>query len=96
MKEILFNYLVQYIEFCKVMFIYDMDVFSQGWIYAWVLVPAFFYFIFFLLKWVVITMPLWIPFRVMMKGPLFPFVKMIENKAKKRKKELEILKDLTK
>lgn len=61
--QILFQYVEAYIIFCKEMFKYDMEVFSQGWIYAWCLVPATFYLVFFIIKWIVITLPFWIAFR---------------------------------
>lgn len=51
----------EYIEFLWKMFQYDMSVFSQGWMYWLLLIPAGFYFVFFILKWVVLTVPLWMP-----------------------------------
>ena len=39
----------------------DVEVFSQPWLYWWFLVPAAFYFVFFVLKWAVLTMPFWLP-----------------------------------
>jgi len=52
--QILFQYVEEYIIFYRGMFKYDIEVFSQGWIYAWCFVPVFFYFIFFVFKWVVV------------------------------------------
>lgn len=48
-------------------FQYDMDVYSKGWIYYWVL-PVIFYTAFFLVKWYVLTAPLWMPFRAILSG----------------------------
>lgn len=58
----------QYLQLLLSMFQYDVKVFSQVWIYAWVLVPAFVYFIFFIFKWVVLTAPIWVPFRMIFDG----------------------------
>jgi hypothetical protein len=45
-------------------FEYDISVFSQGWIYYWLLIPASFYFMFFIVKWAFLTAPLWIPIAI--------------------------------
>ena len=37
---------------------YDIDVFSQPWIYWWALVPAISYLTFFVLKWFVLLIPI--------------------------------------
>lgn len=39
-----------YLNFLWETFQYDMTVFSQSWMYYWVLVPAFAYMIFFMVK----------------------------------------------
>lgn len=54
--------LSQYVRFLWTCFQYDMGVFSQAWLYAWLLVPAFCYLMFFVVKWAVLTLPLWLPF----------------------------------
>ncbi len=53
--------LQQYIALLWQMFQYDIQVFSQPWMYYALLLPAFFYFIFFMLKWTVLTTPFWLP-----------------------------------
>lgn len=53
--------LEKYIELLWAAFQYDMDVFSQGWLYYWLLVPAVAYLGFFFLKWTVLTTPVWLP-----------------------------------
>ena len=42
------------------LFQYDLSVFSQGWIYYWLLIPVTFYTIFFISKWVIILFPIWV------------------------------------
>ena len=42
-------------------FEYDVAVFSQPWMYWCLLIPAFFYLLFFIAKWYVLTAPFWIP-----------------------------------
>jgi hypothetical protein len=57
-----------YLNFIWSTFQYDMEVFSQGWMYYWLLIPAVFYFIFFFIKWAVITAPIWLPVRLFFNG----------------------------
>lgn len=50
-------------------FQYDVSVYSNNmWMYYWVCVPAFFYTVFFLIKWTVLTAPMWMPFRMIVSG----------------------------
>lgn len=93
MKDIFLNYLVQYIEFCKGQFQWDVEWFSEPWMYIPMFVPVTFFFVFFVIKWVVITMPLWIPFRVMMKGPMWPMMNRITTKRKLQKEVLKQFKE---
>jgi hypothetical protein len=55
------KYLENYLALLWRMFEYDIHVFSQLWMYQWVLVPAIAYLIFFLVKWAVLTIPIWLP-----------------------------------
>ena len=43
------------------LWLYDIEVFSTGWLYYWLLIPFMFYFVFFTFKWMVLTLPLWLP-----------------------------------
>lgn len=56
-----------YVNMLWSQFQFDISVFSQVWLYAWILVPALFYLMFFFLKWAVLTAPLWIPFAMVAK-----------------------------
>ena len=40
-------------------FQYDIEVFSQWWMYTHLLIPATFYLVFFIVKWIVLTFPIW-------------------------------------
>ncbi len=40
---------------------YDVEVFSQPWMYWCLLIPAALYLAFFFVKWAVLTAPLWLP-----------------------------------
>lgn len=42
--------------------LFDVYVFSQWWLYVPLAIPAVLYLSFFILKWVFLTLPLWIPF----------------------------------
>jgi hypothetical protein len=43
---------------------YDIEVFSQPWMYIPFLIPPLFYLGFFFVKWAVLTAPVWLPFYV--------------------------------
>jgi len=43
---------------------YDIEVFSQTWMYIPFLIPALAYLGFFFVKWTVLTAPVWLPFYV--------------------------------
>lgn len=47
----------KYLKFMWETFMYDADVFSKGWIYYWLLIPAFFYLMFFCIKWTLLLLP---------------------------------------
>lgn len=85
MKEIAEKYLTVLYS----AFEYDMSVYSQSWIYWWLLIPAFFYTAFFFLKWAVLTAPLWIPLR-MVFGNLFRIVFPQQKSSTKKSKEDDI------
>lgn len=54
----------KYFNFLYECFMYDIDVFSTGWIYYWLLIPAMFYLMFFMIKWWLLTMPMWLPLKI--------------------------------
>jgi hypothetical protein len=60
---------------------FDLMVFSQWWLYVFIL-PVILYLPFFLIKWVVLTAPLWLPVHLMFNG----LVK-IKNVTKAKKKD---------
>lgn len=72
-----------YINFCWQAFQYDMDVFSRGWMYYWLFIPAFCYLVFFFVKWSVITAPLWLPIKMILTGFNININNSNNNKDKK-------------
>jgi hypothetical protein len=48
----------KYLNFLWEMFMFDMDIFSEPWMYIPFLIPIAFYLIFFTIKWTVLLMPL--------------------------------------
>ena len=81
----------KYLGFVWEMFMYDMDVLSQPWMYHWLLIPAVAYVVFMLLKWAVILAPLtlvwvklWSPF-MGKKGVLGTLIRTIKIRVKKKK-----------
>jgi hypothetical protein len=57
----------KYLEFLWNSFQYDIQVFSHGWLYYWLLIPAFGYFVFFIFKWIVLMAPLWLPIGIIIR-----------------------------
>jgi hypothetical protein len=57
----------KYLEFLWNCFQYDIEVFSQAWLYYWALVPAVGYLVFFVLKWAVLTVPVWLPVSIILR-----------------------------
>jgi len=68
MNEKMTELLTQLFRFYQKMFEYDLEVFSQSWIYICLLIPAFMYLCIFLLKWTILTAPFWIPVRLAFEG----------------------------
>lgn len=62
-EELIENYL----EFLWLTFMYDVSVFSQGWLYWWLLIPAFVYFVFFICKWSILLLPMYGPLIIICK-----------------------------
>jgi len=65
------DFFESYLAFLWETFMYDVSVFSQGWIYYWLLVPAFFYFVFFCIKWSILLFPFWMPLNYVKKGLIY-------------------------
>ena len=40
--------------------LYDISILSQGWV-IWTVLPALIYFAFMLIKWGILTVPVWLP-----------------------------------
>lgn len=58
-KETFFKYL----NFIMEQFMSDVQVFNHWWMYL--IIPAIFWFIFMVIKFTVLLMPFWLPFRMM-------------------------------
>lgn len=48
-----------YISFLK----YDLEVFSKPWIW-FTIVPGCLYTVFFMMKWYILTAPIWLPIKI--------------------------------
>ena len=64
MKEIFDSY-TKLLYSC---FLYDINIFSQAWLYIPLLIPAFFYFVFMWFKWSFLFLPIWMPIYLSIKG----------------------------
>ena len=60
--------LSQYLAILLVQFQWDVTQFAQPWMYWWLLVPATCFLMFFVTKWAVLTLPLWLPFYLAFQG----------------------------
>ncbi len=49
-------------------FQWDIHYLSQPWMYFCLLIPAICYLVFFFVKWIVLTVPIWLPFRLIFSG----------------------------
>lgn len=47
---------------------FDMMIYSQWWMYAPLLIPVLFYTVFFMMKWSIITAPVWLPFSIIFRS----------------------------
>jgi hypothetical protein len=45
------------------LWLYDISIMSQSWMY-WLVIPAISYSVFMILKWFVLTSPIWIPISI--------------------------------
>lgn len=68
MEKLLLEFLERYLRFLGDTFMYDMEVLSQGWMYWLLLIPVMFYLVFFMIKWAVITAPIWLPIKLALQG----------------------------
>jgi hypothetical protein len=50
------------------LWLFDVDVFSSKWLYIPFCIPAMFYMMFFMFKWVIITFPFWMPVIIVVSG----------------------------
>ena len=46
---------------------FDIMVFSQWWLYAPFCIPFIFYVMFFALKWQILTLPIWLPIKLIFR-----------------------------
>jgi hypothetical protein len=76
----------EYLTFAWGAFQFDMHMFSQWWMYVFMLIPVCAYFIFFLIKWWVITLPIWLPLAMILgsiKRILFSYPDKIKHESNK-------------
>ena len=50
------------------MYLRDIEIMSQPWMYWWRLIPITFYVVFFLIKWAILTAPIWLPVAIIAKA----------------------------
>lgn len=57
----------KYLEFAWSSFMFDMDVYANVWMYIPLLIPIFFYSLFFLIKWTFLLIPIYMPFLMVLR-----------------------------
>ncbi len=72
---------MEIINVLQQLYLFDIWVFSQWWLYAPLFIPAMFYFAFFVIKWSVLTLPVWYP--------IISIVRAFKTKIIVEKKEKE-------
>jgi hypothetical protein len=50
------------------LYLYDIEVLSRPWMYYWLCIPALAYIAFFMVKWSVLTAPIWIPLAAILRA----------------------------
>lgn len=63
------------------LWIYDLEVLAQPWLYWWLGVPAIFYMSFMIIKWALITIPIWLPIKLIVGD-----IKLINIRSTVKKK----------
>lgn len=58
----------QVIEVLVSFWLFDVAVFSSVWLYIPFMIPFTFYLVFFMIKWVVLTLPVWMPFMMLIRA----------------------------
>lgn len=57
-----------YVEVLYRLWLFDVEVMSNPWMYIPFLIPIVLYLIFFVIKWAILTTPLWLPFRIIIRS----------------------------
>jgi len=65
----------------------DLEIFGEKWMYIPFLVPITFFIVFFLIKWALLTAPIWIPLKIAFSGLGFPTQWTITRNQKEEKEE---------
>ena len=80
--------LLAYVNFLWQTFQFDIWVFSQWWAYAFLCIPALGYLAFFLIKWSIITMPIWyIPAKIFGASPFGLLTNEVKKQVNKKKEK---------
>lgn len=74
-------------------FEYDVEVFSNGWLYVFI-IPILFYLCFFFVKWITLTAPFWLPIAIIV-STLKSRPKSTKWRKKKKKSDKPELPDRT-
>jgi len=80
--------ILEYFQILIECFRYDVSVFSNGWLYAPFLIPAIFYTMFFMVKWIVLSAPVWLPVSIVFRSFSY-FISSFNRNGKGSKDRLD-------
>jgi hypothetical protein len=58
----------QLMEMIISFYLFDIAVFTSIWLYIPLMIPFVFYLIFFVFKWMILTLPIWLPFSLIVNS----------------------------
>lgn len=74
--------LTKYLEYLLTQIVIDMEKFNQPWMWWWICIPAFVWMILIVLKYCLLTLPIWLPLRLVITS----FTNLIVFKKEKNDK----------
>lgn len=78
----------EYFQILIECFHYDVDVFGKWWLYAPLCIPAACYLAFFMIKWVVLSAPIWLPVSIVFRSLSF-FIHSLGKNGRKNKNRID-------
>jgi len=58
--------LEQVLDMLYGLYLFDIMIFSNIWLYIPLMIPFFFYLMFFMMKWAILIAPIWLPIKILL------------------------------